>query len=116
MLDMKKFYGWASLLMGISFFGNVWNIAILWDGLTMGAKIAQIAGSVLFNLLLFILFWGLWKVTPSSTSTAKTIESPDLDAIIKKFQSEEIAQNKSSMQTPSKSKREIPEKMEDVLH
>lgn len=85
MIDMKKFYGIASILMVISFLGNLWNTITVWNAMTTGAKIANIAGSLLFNILLFALFYGLWKITPSMSSSAKIIDNPDLDALIKQY-------------------------------
>ena len=110
MMDMRRFYLIASILMIISLLGSVWNLFIVWNGITIGGKISQLAGGVGFNLLLFILFIGLYRITPSMNLNPKVIESPDLDALIKKYSSTEdkgkdIAQNKYNAKnsfTPSR--------------
>jgi len=86
-LDMRKFYGIGTILMVIAFFGNLWNLTTIWSGITIGSRIAQIFGSLLFNLLLAVVFYSMWKTMPVTTEGVTKISSPDLDALINKYQS-----------------------------
>ena len=95
MLDMRKFYGIGSFLMAFAVIGSTWNLVLIWNAITIGARIANIASGVLFNALLFFLFLGLWKVTPSMSSVNKTFDSPELDALVKQYSSGEVTHNVS---------------------
>lgn len=90
MINMRKFYLIAGILMGISVLGQIWNLYLTWGLITTGAKVSGIAGGVLFNLLLTILFFGFYKLTPdmnlnSSEHFDKIIDNKDLDKLLKEL-------------------------------
>lgn len=60
MISMRTFYGLGAILFGIMFMGNVWNVIALWNAMTLGARVAGIAG-FMFNVLLCALFIYLFK-------------------------------------------------------
>jgi len=82
MISMKTFYGIAGVLMVIAFLGNLWNLINVWHFITIGAKIATIAGSLLFNILLAVLFLGMWKITPDLSTNAT---APEIDKLLKEY-------------------------------
>lgn len=86
MIQMKTFYLIAAILMFFAVIGNIWNLLIVWNTLTIGGKISSIFGSVLFNLLLFVLFAGFYKITPSSNAPAKILDSKELESLLNEVQ------------------------------
>lgn len=84
----------AFILMIIAVFGQIWNLTIIWDNITIGTKVSSIAGGVLFNLLLALLFIGLWKMTPKvnggmTLSSSEIItDNKDLDMLLKSMSEE----------------------------
>lgn len=113
---MRKFYGWATTLMTIALLGNLWNLVVTWVNMTNGSRMASISGGVAFNLLLAILFFGMWKTTPNTTDFSKTMTGEELNDLLKKYDGEKIAQNKPSMQDEDIVTRELSQKKEVKLH
>ena len=86
MIDIKQFYLIGGVLMLLSVLGQIWNLSVTWDILTMGARISQIAGGVLFSSLLTTFFLGLWYKTPKTPSIAEVqVNSEELDKLIKEM-------------------------------
>lgn len=81
MISMKQFYGIAGGLMVIVFLANCWNFAVSWNNMNIPGRIAFFFGSILFNILLSILFIGLYKITPS-----QVIDDSKLDEVLKKYE------------------------------
>ncbi len=98
MIDIRKFYLIAGSLMSISVLGQIWNLYTLWDNLTMGAKVSGIAGGVLFNLLLVVLFFGMYKMMPSTNQSI--IDNPEMDKYL-----QELSKQVEGGQDESKTKR-----------
>ena len=93
MIDMVKFYLIAGLLMFIAFLGNIWNLVILWNVMTWGARISTLAGGVLFSLLLVILFVGFYLTmrTPQDG-----LNNPKLDKLIDSLKEKPIKKKLNS--------------------
>lgn len=83
MIDMKKFYLIGAILMLVAVLGSVWNLFLIWNEITIGAKIAQIATGVLFQSLLVILFFGLYKMMSPIGQTEQVLDTVDLNKLIK---------------------------------
>jgi TctA family transporter len=81
MISMKQFYGIAGGLMVIVFIANCWNLIVSWSNMNLPGRIAFIFGSILFNILLSILFIGLYKITPS-----QIIDNSKLDDLLKQYE------------------------------
>lgn len=88
MLDMKQFYLIAGVLMLISFGGQIWNLAIIWNLATIGAKISTLAGGVLFNLLLSALFLGLWYKMPKTPDMV--VDNNELDKLMEELTNQNV--------------------------
>lgn len=82
-IQIKDFYGVASILMIIVVIANIWNLTVNWNFMNLASKISFIAGSIFFQLLLFGLFFGLWKTTPK---IGKIVEDKVLDDILKNIE------------------------------
>lgn len=80
MISMRNFYLIAGVVMLIVLGANIWNLAISYSYWTLPAIIAFVFGSIIFNLLFVILFFGLWKVTPK-----QIVNNSELDDIIKQY-------------------------------
>lgn len=85
MISMKTFYGLAGILMVISVGGSIWNLFNIWNFITLGAKIATIAGNILFQSLLAWLFISMYKNTPDLE-----IQDTNLDNLVKEIQESNI--------------------------
>jgi hypothetical protein len=66
-LSMKKFYIIAGILMLLSVIFSIWNLTTGWVIMNLPAKLSFIFGTILFQLLLVVLFFGMWKVMPDTT-------------------------------------------------
>lgn len=82
-IQMKDFYGIASILMIIVVAANIWNLTSNWGLMNLPSKISFIAGSIIFQLLLFGLFFGLWKSTPR---IGNIVEDKVLDDVLKNIE------------------------------
>lgn len=84
MISMKQFYLIGGIAMVISVAGSIWNLILIWDILTIGAKISSIASGVFFQGLLALVFLGMWKMTPD-----KMVEDNQLDDLVKQIEEEQ---------------------------
>lgn len=82
-LQIKDFYGIASILLLIVVGANIWNLTVNWSMMNLAGKISFIAGSIFFQILLVVLFVGLWKTTPK---IGKIVEDQVLDDILKNIE------------------------------
>ena len=85
MISMKKFYLLAGILMLIAFFANLWTLSHSWTLMLWGGRISFIFGTLLFELLLISLFFGMWKMTPQLD-----IKSVDLSSVLNDFENKNI--------------------------
>lgn len=84
MIDMRKFYLVGGILFIIVVLANSYSLVVTWGNLNIGAKVSSIAGGLLFNLLLCLMFFSLYKMTPNSNMNIA--ESPDLDSFLQEVQ------------------------------
>mgnify|MGYP001411074233 CR=1 FL=1 len=84
-MNIKTFYLIASILMIVSVLGQGWNLDIIWNSITIGAKISNIAG-MFFNVLLVILFLGLYKMTPNLNT--QVIDNKEMDKFLEQIKNE----------------------------
>jgi len=84
-ISMDTFYKYASILLGISLVGSAISAKISWVALNIGAKIS-IVGNFCFQVLLFILFLGLYIQIKKQP---KIIENPELDNFLQELKSED---------------------------
>ena len=85
MINIKQFYFIASILMIISVLGQIWNLKLTWEMITIGAKISSITGGVLFSCLLTVLFIGLWRATPNMN---QVIDNKEMDKFLEQIKNE----------------------------
>jgi len=88
-ISMETFYKFASLLLGISLAGSAISAKIQWVDLNFGAKIS-IIGNFLFQVLLFILFLGLYIQIKKQP---KIINNPELDNFLNELKQKDITDN-----------------------
>jgi len=67
--------------MGVSTIGSIWNLFIIWNIISIGAKIASVASGVLFQLLMAVVFLGLYKSTPQLE-----VNDSKLDELVKELE------------------------------
>jgi len=84
-ISMDTFYKYATILLGISLVGSAISAKISWVALNVGAKIS-IVGNFCFQVLLFILFLGLYIQIKKQP---KIIENPELDNFLQELKSED---------------------------
>jgi hypothetical protein len=102
--------------MSIALIGNFWNLCVTWVNLTNGARLAGIAGGVAFNFLLAILFFGMWRMTPNATDFSKTLDSSELEAMLKKYEGKSVAHKEPNVQDEDIVTSELAQKREAKLH
>lgn len=69
--------------MSITFLANLWNFINAFGVSTVGGKIAMVCGTLLFNLLLAVVFLGIYKVTPKMPTM--TVDNPELDNLVQEI-------------------------------
>lgn len=71
--NIKTFYILGSIAMAIVVLGNIVNLVLIWQGITIGAKVSTIA-STAFSCLLAALFFNLYKNTPDVAINNKELD------------------------------------------
>jgi hypothetical protein len=84
MISPKQFYLWASILIGLSVIFNLWNLFSSWSFMNLPSRLSFIFGNLLFQILLVVMFIGMWKVTPDMTLQS----NPELDKMLEKISKE----------------------------
>jgi hypothetical protein len=87
MISIKDFYLIAGVLMIVSVAGSIWNLVLIWNNITIGAKVSSIAGGIFFQCLLCVLFLGLYKTTPK-----QMIPDSSLDNLVQEIQNKNVEQ------------------------
>lgn len=78
-IQIKDIYLISAILMAIVVIANSWNLIVNWNIMNIPGRISFIAGSVLFQLLLFGMFILLFKNTPR---IGKIVDDSELDKIL----------------------------------
>lgn len=99
MINIKQFYIIAGILMLVSSIGQVYNLYLIWAGITIGAKVSTIFGGILFSLLLAVFFLGLWYKTP--TTPDALINNAELDKLLQDIQKGNIEEEKEVISNES---------------
>jgi hypothetical protein len=81
MINIRQFYLIGGILMFISVLGQIYNQYLVWNIVTIGAKVSSIAGGILFSLLLTVFFLGLWYKTPKMPDAV--VNNAELDKLLK---------------------------------
>jgi len=89
-----QFYKYGIILFLISVLGSIINISIQWAYINIGIKIS-LFGNLLFQILLLILFIGLYIQTKKQEQTT-VIENPEIDKFLKELQEKDILDNNQS--------------------
>jgi len=84
--NIKTFYLIGMILMLISSLGSIWNLIIIWEKINIGSKISSLAGSVLFQLLIFGFFLFMYKQSSNIPDMNMTIQNQNLDKLLKEIQ------------------------------
>jgi len=85
---IKTFYLIGAVVMLIAALGSLWNLILIWNLLTIGAKISTIAGGFIFQLLIAGIFLFMYKQT--SNIPDMMIQNPDLDKLLDNIQMNDI--------------------------
>jgi hypothetical protein len=75
---IKTFYITGSIIMAIAGLGSLWNLILIWDLMTIGAKISTIFGGIIFQFLFAYFFYYMYKQTPDMN----VVNNPDLDKLL----------------------------------
>lgn len=60
-LSLKDFYFYGMILLIIGVSGTIFNLVWFWPISTIAGKISTIFGTVLFQGLIILLFYSLWR-------------------------------------------------------
>ena len=82
MINMKTIYGISSIVMLLVIIFNLWNLYASWNLMILPAKLSYIFSSIIFNLIFFIMFLGLYKMTPRED---KTLNEDQIKEIFKDY-------------------------------
>lgn len=94
MLSLKNFYLVGGILMLVATLGAIYNLYLIWEDVTLGFKISNFAGSILFQALIAIFFLGLYKITPSASN--QVVDNKNLDELVKNLQNKNLSKNKNA--------------------
>jgi hypothetical protein len=65
MIELKNFYFYGFILMGLATIFNVWNFINQFSFLSLPQKLAFVFGTIFLNMLFTSMFFMLWKTTPN---------------------------------------------------
>jgi hypothetical protein len=82
-IQIKDLYLISAILILVVVVANIWNLISNWTSMNLPAKISFIAGSIFFEVVLFTMFYLLWKVTPKFENI---VDDKDLDNILKNIE------------------------------
>jgi len=66
MISLRTFYFLGAFLFGVGLLAGIYNLANAWALVSNGSKVQTIAG-LAFNLLMVLLFIGLYRQAPRFT-------------------------------------------------
>lgn len=70
---MKLFYLVAGILFLIGTLGSIYNLYVVWDKINIGAIVSSIS-NIIFNIIIVVTFFWLYKLTPSANAQLPTDE------------------------------------------
>jgi hypothetical protein len=85
---MKTIYGIGAALMLVSISANIYNLIGGWGLMNAASKISFIFGNILFQTLIMVSFFVLFKTMPSMPSAQTTIDNPDLHNFLNELSDE----------------------------
>ena len=77
-ISLRKIYGLSCFLIVIVLCAGLWNIIVVWEGLSLPSKISSTA-SLVFQGLFFFLFYHLYKTSPKEPTPEEKSKEEEID-------------------------------------